>query len=149
MFYIRDAHAQDLSLIVDFQMKMALETESLQLNASTLEQGVRAVFDQPEKGRYFMAETDNRVCGSMLITYEWSDWRNSTVWWLQSVYVLPQYRRKGVFAAMYGHAKAIVKGDSALSGLRLYVDRNNLPAQKTYQSLGMDGNHYKVYEWMK
>lgn len=149
MNYIRNAQPDDIPLIVDFQLKMALETEALQLNASTLKRGVQAVFDHPEKGRYFMAETENRVCGSMLITYEWSDWRNSTIWWLQSVYVLPQYRRKGVFAAMYGHVKAIVNGDSGVTGVRLYVDSNNLPAQKTYQSMGMDGNHYRVYEWMK
>jgi ribosomal protein S18 acetylase RimI-like enzyme len=84
-----------------------------------------------------------------MITYEWSDWRNRNIWWIQSVYVKPEARRKGVYAAMYAHIKNLVQADPSIGGIRLYVDKTNTPAQHTYSKLGMNGDHYQVFEWMK
>jgi ribosomal protein S18 acetylase RimI-like enzyme len=92
---------------------------------------------------------DGIAIGCFLITYEWSDWRNGTVWWLQSVYVMPAHRQQGVFKKMYDHIIGSISGDPAVTGLRLYVDKSNSRAQNVYRSLGMNGDHYTVFEWMK
>ncbi len=149
MFRIRLAIEADTQAIIDFQMKMALESEDFQLNRETLASGVIAVFRDPQKGKYFVAEHDGEVIASMLLTPEWSDWRNRWVFWLQSVYVLPDYRKKGVFRMMYSHAKKLVEEDNDCAGLRLYVDVDNKNALAVYRALGMNGDHYKVFEWMK
>ncbi|HDO27947.1 MAG TPA: GNAT family N-acetyltransferase [Bacteroidetes bacterium] len=149
MFRIRLAIEADTQAIIDFQMKMALESEGFQLNRETLASGVIAVFRDPQKGKYFVAEHDGEVIASMLLTPEWSDWRNRWVFWLQSVYVLPDYRKKGVFRMMYSHAKKLVEEDNDCAGLRLYVDVDNKNALAVYRALGMNGDHYKVFEWMK
>jgi ribosomal protein S18 acetylase RimI-like enzyme len=149
MIEIRAAKADDSDLIVDFQLKMAYETEKIQLDWDTLKQGVKAVFGQSNKGCYFIAEMDGEACASLMITYEWSDWRNRNIWWIQSVYVKPEARRKGVYAAMYAHIKTLVTADPSVGGIRLYVDKTNTPAQQTYSKMGMNGDHYQVFEWMK
>ena len=146
--HYREAVPADASTIIDFQLAMARETEELELDREVLTRGVNAVFADPTLGRYYIAESDNRVVGSLMITYEWSDWRNGMVWWIQSVYVLPELRGRGVYAGLYAHIKAIVEA-SAVRGIRLYVDKRNVPAQKVYTRLGMNGEHYLVYEWMK
>ncbi len=147
---IRTAYPQDYELIVDFQVKMAYETEKMELNKKTVRQGVQAVFKDKSKGRYYIAENDdNEVVASLLTTFEWSDWRNGQVLWLQSVYVKPAYRRKGVFRKMYEHIKKTVLTNKQLAGIRLYVDKTNLPAQSVYNAIGMNGEHYHLYEWMK
>ena len=110
--------------------------------------GVKAVFDDSSRGQYWVAEDNGIVAASLLITYEWSDWRNCNVWWFQSVYVLPEFRRMGIFRAMYRHIKNEADGHN-IGGLRLYVETNNLNAQHTYEALGMKSLHYKMYEWMK
>jgi GNAT superfamily N-acetyltransferase len=109
---------------------------------------VNAVFADVCRGQYWVAESKGIIIASLLITYEWSDWRNSNVWWFQSVYVLPEFRRTGIFRSMYQHIKdqAYLLG---IAGLRLYVETNNSGAQKTYEALGMKSLHYKMYEWMK
>jgi GNAT superfamily N-acetyltransferase len=145
----RDAVRADHQAIVDFQLAMARETESVDLDRATCAKGVAAVFDNASLGRYFVAEQDGRVAGSLLITYEWSDWRNGNVWWIQSVYVVPELRGRGVYAGLYGHVQAIVNTDPSLRGIRLYVDRRNSVAQEVYTRLGMNGEHYLVFEWMK
>ena len=127
---------------------MARETESIELDGSVVTRGVHAVFDDPSRGRYFVAEAEGEVIASLLITYEWSDWRNGNVWWIQSVYVRPAFRRRGVYARMYKHVKAIAQRED-VRGIRLYVDRRNAPAQDVYRRCGMDGEHYLVFEWMK
>ena len=99
--------------------------------------GVETVFHDPTHGRYFIAEIDDRVVGSLLITYEWSDWRSGMVWWIQSVYVRPQNRRQRIYAGLYEHVKQIVESQSYVRGIRLYVDRRNVPAQQVYARLGM------------
>ncbi len=118
------------------------------LDATTVTKGVNAVFDDSTKGQYYVAETGGIVIASLLITFEWSDWRNCYVWWLQSVYVVPEFRRKGVFRKMYTHVKALAE-EQGVAGLRLYVETRNMNAQKTYEALGMTSEHYSFYEWMR
>jgi len=149
MFRIRLAIETDSQAIIEFQMKMALESEGMQLDKNQLTHGVLGVFRDPEKGKYFVSEQDGKVIASMLLTPEWSDWRNQWVFWMQSVYVLPGFRKKGVFRMMYEHARQLVESDDTVSGLRLYVDTDNKNALAVYRALGMDGDHYKVFEWMK
>ena len=148
MVHYREAVPADASAIIEFQLAMARETEELELDREVLTAGVNAVFADPALGRYYIAEDDGRVIGSLMITYEWSDWRNGMVWWIQSVYVIPEFRRRGVYAGLYSHVKGIVE-QSTVRGIRLYVDKRNVPAQEVYTRLGMNGEHYLVFEWMK
>ena len=145
---IRRAKPEEYKVIAGFQQKMAMETENLELNTETILQGVKAVFDEPAKGQYFIVENDGKVIASLLTTYEWSDWRNSTILWIQSVYVLPMYRETGIFKNMYNYIKKIVKENSRYCGLRLYVDKSNTLAQKVYKNLGMTNEHYELFEEM-
>ncbi len=148
MTIIRKGKPEDAEVIIDFQQKMAWETERLTLNPVILEKGVKAVFEKPERGSYWVVEEDRSVIASLLITHEWSDWRNSDIWWFQSVYVLPEHRRTGVFRSMYSYIRAEAER-LGVAGLRLYVETNNLRAQKTYEALGMSHEHYTMYEWLK
>src|SRR5437763_4713369 len=145
----RDAARRDANDILDFQLAMARETEDVDLDREVCRRGVEAVFDEPSHGRYFVAEVDGRVAASLLITYEWSDWRNGNVWWIQSVYVRATFRRRGVYARMYEFVRAAASRDANVRGIRLYVDRRNTLAQDVYRRCGMNGVHYLVYEWMK
>ena len=142
---VRRAAPEDAPTIVRFQMSMALETEGKALDESTLAVGVRAVFKSPNNGFYLVAEIGETVVGSLLITYEWSDWRSSDFWWIQSVFVDADYRRRGVYTAMHNRAIRMATEDEAC-GVRLYVERTNLTAQKTYAGLGMSQSHYDLYE---
>lgn len=146
--FIREARIIDADKIIGFQKKMAKETEDMSLDHEVINQGVYAVFADPAKGKYYVAEDNGEVIGSLLITNEWSDWRNSFVWWFQSVYIEKSYRRRGIFKMMYNHIKenAIRNG---VAGLRLYVEVENTTAQKTYEAMGMSSSHYKMYEWLK
>lgn len=146
---IREARREDASTIIEFQLAMALETEELTLDREILTRGVHALFDNSTLGRYFLAESEGRVVASLMITYEWSDWRNGMVWWIQSVYTVPEYRGRGVYAALYKHIRSLVEPQPDIRGIRLYVDTRNVAAQKVYARLGMEGEHYKVFEWMK
>ena len=149
MIKVRDAKRSDINCIVEFQINMAEETENLILHEDVLLPGVQAVFEDHHKGRYFIAEYEGDIAGSLLVTYEWSDWRNGTVLWIQSVYVKHEYRGKGIFRAMYKHIQDILQTNPDLyKGLRLYVDKTNVAAQKVYDSVGMNGNHYQLYEAM-
>jgi GNAT superfamily N-acetyltransferase len=145
----REGAPADATAIIDFQLAMALETEEVTLERDITTHGVHAVFADPSLGRYFIAEADGRPVASLMITYEWSDWRNGVVWWIQSVYVVPEFRRRGVYAGLYQHVKAMVDAEPAIRGIRLYVDDRNKSAQEVYTRLGMNGEHYKVFEWMK
>jgi len=147
MITIRTAIPEDAAIIIDFQQKMAWETEKMTLPGETITKGVHAVFSKPELGQYWIAEDQGHVVASLLITYEWSDWRNTNVWWFQSVYVVPSHRRQGIFRAMYLQIRAEAE-KRGVAGLRLYVEANNSGAQKTYESLGMKRDHYDMYEWM-
>ena len=145
----REATPADVPAIIDFQLAMARETENLELDRGILTRGVNALFTDPSLGRYYIAEQDGEAIGSLMITYEWSDWRSGMVWWIQSVYVVPEYRRRGVYAGLYAHVKAFVEPDPSIRGIRLYVDNRNSSAQQVYARLGMEGEHYRVFEWMK
>ncbi|HKR66323.1 MAG TPA: GNAT family N-acetyltransferase [Thermoanaerobaculia bacterium] len=148
VFY-RDAVPADAPSIIEFQIAMARETEELELDRDVLTRGVHALFADSSLGRYFVAESDGNVVGSLMITYEWSDWRSGMVWWIQSVFVPSAHRRRGIYAGLYAHVRAMVDADPAIRGIRLYVDRRNVTAQEVYTRLGMDGGHYQVFEWMK
>jgi len=146
---IREATTNDIGSIVLFQLKMAAETEGIELNEPTVQAGVTAVVNDNSKGRYYVAEIDGHVVASLLTTFEWSDWRNGTILWIQSVFVEPEFRRKGVYRNMYMHIKNMVKADNNLNGIRLYADKDNHQAQNTYRQLGMTDDHYITFEWMK
>lgn len=143
---IRQAVRDDATEILLFQMALALETEGLVLDKLVLSKGIAAVFDDPAKGVYYVAEYGNEVAGCFLITYEWSEWRNATIWWLQSVYVKAPHRRKGIFRHMYEYIIDAISREPTVAGLRLYVDTTNKRAQQVYEALGMEGNHYALYE---
>ena len=145
----RRAQSEDVPDIVNFQVAMAWETEEELLDASHCDAGVRAVLDNPSLGQYYIAESDSRVVAVTLTTYEWSDWRNGVVWWIQSVYVLPEFRRQGIYSGIYAFIRSLAAPDPAVRGIRLYVDRRNTTAKEVYARLGMNGEHYQVFEWMK
>jgi GNAT superfamily N-acetyltransferase len=148
MILIRKALPSDAPSIIDFQLRMAWETETMRLVPEIVTKGVDAIFRDQSRGQYYVAESDGKVVASLLITYEWSDWRNCNVWWFQSVYVVPEIRRQGVFRKMYSHIKGLAE-EQDIAGLRLYVETKNSGARKTYKSLGMSSEHYAFYEWMR
>ena len=146
---IEEARIGDLNTLIEFQLKMAMETEELKLDREILIKGVKAVYEDPAKARYFVARIDERVVGMLMITLEWSDWRNGWVWWIQSVYVEQEFRKDGIFRSLYTYIRNVVENSDSIRGLRLYVDKRNIKAQKVYNALGMTGEHYTTYEWMK
>ena len=149
MVQIRLATEEDKDVIAGFQIKMALETEDLPLDEETVRTGVLSVFRDPSKGKYFVATEDQKIIASTLLTNEWSDWRNQWFLWIQSVYVVPEQRGKGVFRKMYENIKEMVLHDEHIAGLKLYVDSENESAIATYKAIRMDGEHYKLFEWSK
>jgi GNAT superfamily N-acetyltransferase len=144
---VRAAGPGDLDTLVAGNVALAEETERVRLDVNTLREGIRALLESRAPGRYWVAEIDGRVVGQLLITFEWSDWRNRMVWWMQSVYVLPEARGRGVLRTLYLAARreALAAGSG---GLRLYVDTTNIGAQGAYAALGMNGDHYRVFEDM-
>jgi GNAT superfamily N-acetyltransferase len=148
MIAIRKANPADAEIIIDFQQKMAWETEKLALVPEIISGGVDSVFKDPSRGQYYVAENNGLIVASLLITYEWSDWRSSNVWWFQSVYVVPEFRRIGIFRKMYSYIKEEADRNS-IAGLRLYVESENTIARKTYEALGMRSDHYTMYEWLR
>ena len=146
---VRTARAGEAGLLIDFQARLARESEGIELDQAALGRGVRAVFDDPTLGEYWVAELDGEVAGCLLLTREWSDWRNGTVLWIQSVYVRLDCRRRGVFSALYHHLRRRVESTPGLAGIRLYVDQRNRRARETYGRLGMTHDHYALYEWRK
>jgi ribosomal protein S18 acetylase RimI-like enzyme len=146
---IRKAQITDRDSIVRFQEEMAWETERFKLDHNIVTKGVEAVLNNNIHGTYYVAIVKNVVVGSLLTTYEWSDWRNGTVLWIQSVYIDSGYRKMGIYGALYHHIKSIVTDDDSLKGIRLYVDESNKIAREVYARLSMNGEHYRVFEWMK
>jgi ribosomal protein S18 acetylase RimI-like enzyme len=143
---IRKAIRQDVGSVVKFNLAMAWETEEYKLDEKVLTSGVNAVLDDPNRGFYLVAEVDNKVVGSLMVTTEWSDWRNGVFWWVQSVYVEPEYRRRGVFKAMYEQVRQQAKNTTGVCGCRLYVERDNTSAQATYTKLGFVETKYRMFE---
>lgn len=143
---IRLAEKTDIDALVGFNQAMALETEGKKLEADTLRPGVAAVFDDVNKGFYVVAEADGAVAGGLLVTFEWSDWRNKWFWWIQSVYVDPDQRGRSIYRKMYEFVKRLADERGNVCGFRLYVERENEVAQRVYEKLGMHQSHYLAYE---
>ncbi|UCG51226.1 MAG: GNAT family N-acetyltransferase [Candidatus Latescibacterota bacterium] len=143
---IRKASITDLDTVVAFVSAMARETEGKALAPETLTAGVRAVFEDPTKGTYLIAESDGEPVGGLLITTEWSDWRNAHYWWIQSVFVSPGHRGKGVYRALHRHVETMARSEKGVCGLRLYVDTHNQTAKTVYERLGMALSGYELYE---
>jgi GNAT superfamily N-acetyltransferase len=144
---IRQAAPEDRDRIVLFNQAMARETEGRELDRRLLTRGVERVLRNAALGRYFVGEIEDEVVGQIMVTTEWSDWRNGEVWWLQSVYVSKRHRRAGVYRRLHDHVRETARAEKAI-GLRLYVERDNLPAQATYRTLGMDASQYLMFEEM-
>lgn len=144
--YIRRAVLADAAAIVAFNQTMALETEDKTLPDAIISAGVAGLLAQPDYGFYLVAEADGVVIGSLMVTYEWSDWRNGLLWWIQSVYVTAAWRRRGVYRALYNAVKAQAAQTGQVRGFRLYVEKDNAPAQHTYRALGMTETDYRLFE---
>ena len=149
MIQVRQAHPSDRDTIVEFQVQLAKESEGLDLDLAKVTQGVQAAFDRPNRGAYWVAQSGGRVVACLLTIPEWSDWRNGTVVWIHSLYVLPEFRQRGVFRTMFEALRQQVQDSTDLIGLRLYVDKRNTAAQQVYRQLGMDSQHYDLFEWLK
>lgn len=143
---VRPATADDLEAIVAGNLAMAKETEGRQLELETVRSGVRRLLADPSQGVYYLAELDGRVVGQLLITYEWSDWRDGVFWWIQSVYVAPAARRHGVYRALHTWIERKARETPGVCGLRLYVDRHNASARQVYARLGLQLTEYRLYE---
>ena len=143
---IRPAESGDAPLIVDYNLRLADESEGLKLDRARVERGVRRLLEAPRHGVYYIAEVDGQAVGQLMLTREWSDWRDGAFWWIQSVYVDAAFRRRGVFAALYGHVAAQAAADPDVCGLRLYVETDNAAAQATYRRQGMQLTAYRVME---
>lgn len=143
---IREDRLEDVPVIVEYNQRMAMETESKKLDSETLKKGVEQGLRQPEKCRFFVAETQERVVGQAMITYEWSDWDNRDLWWIQSVYVHPDHRRQKVFTQLYRHIESLACETNQVRALRLYVKEDNAVGQAVYKKLSMSYTGYHVYE---
>ncbi len=142
---VRLADRADTGALVRFNQAMALETEGKDLSTEVLSPGVAAVFDDINKGFYVVTEIDGSVVGGLLVTFEWSDWRNRWFWWIQSVYILPEYRGRSIYSRMYGFVKTLADARGDVCGFRLYVEHDNLHAQRVYEKVGMKRSHYLAY----
>jgi ribosomal protein S18 acetylase RimI-like enzyme len=145
-FAVRAATTADIAVLVEFNAAMARETENKTLDPAILQPGVAAVLAQPQRGFYLIAEQGAQVAGCLMVTFEWSDWRNGDWWWLQSVYVRPGFRRAGVFRALYHEIERRAVATPGVVGVRLYVEQENERAQQTYVTLGLTPAHYRMYE---
>jgi len=149
MIEIRKGELSDSERIVELQLQMARETEGLELDKTVVSEGVSGVFEEPARGTYWVAEEKGKVLGVLLAIPEWSDWRNGTVLWIHSLYIIPEARGQGVFKKLYLNLKKQVERSPKMMGLRLYVDKQNKSAQEVYEKLGMNKHHYELYEWLK
>ena len=145
---IRAANFEDAKSLVEFNQAMALETEGKQLDSQILQSGVEAVLHDREKGFYAVAESEGKIVGGLMITFEWSDWRDNWFWWIQSVYILPEFRGRKIYWRLYDFVKQIAAENGDVCGFRLYVERENTNAQKVYENCGMEASHYLMYEEM-
>ena len=143
---VRAATADDLDLMARWAQAMAIETEDKALDADIVTRGIAAGLADPGRARYYVASVDDEAAGTLMLTTEWSDWRNGWWWWIQSVYVAPAHRRKGVYRALYSHVHDLARADPEVRGLRLYVEKENVTAQRTYEFLGMVDAGYRMYE---
>ena len=149
---IRPATLEDVDVLTKFSAAMALETEQRTLDFARLRLGTRTVIDQPERGQYYVADLhrealpDRVIVGQLLITYEWSDWRNAQFWWIQSVFVAPAWRRQGIYRAMHRHIIDLARSRTDICGVRLYVEGDNTVAKRVYERVGLSPSAYRIYE---
>ena len=145
---IRIASFEDANSLVEFNQAMALETERKQLDAQILQSGVEAVLHDKKKGFYAVAENEGEIVGGLMVTFEWSDWRGRWFWWIQSVYILPEFRGQKIYSQLYDFVKQNAEEKGDVCGFRLYVEKENTNAQKVYEKCGMERSHYLMYEEM-
>jgi GNAT superfamily N-acetyltransferase len=143
---IRKAVASDAPVIAAFNLLLAEESEGRRLDEATAQAGVVGMLQDPSKGLYYLAEAEGAIVGQVMITYEWSDWRNGTIWWIQSVYVKPEFRRAGVFRTLFNYLRTLAQARKDVCSLRLYVHTENTPAHESYIRLGMSLTQYEVFE---
>ena len=143
---IRKATPADTPVIADFNLRLAQESEGLALDAIRVQAGVRAILTDPSKGLYYVAEIAGAVAGQLMLTYEWSDWRNGNMWWIQSVYVKPEFRRAGLFRALFHHVQELARSQKEVCCLRLYVHADNTRACQAYERMGMNRTQYQIYD---
>jgi GNAT superfamily N-acetyltransferase len=141
--------SQDAAELAEFNINIARETEGIDLVPEVIAAGVKAMIDNPQMGFYLVVELDNGIQASLMVTTEWSDWRNGMFWWIQSVYVRPEYRRQGLYRELYARVKELAEQEPAVCGFRLYVERDNKTAQQAYAALGMSETEYRLYEELK
>ncbi|NJK37873.1 MAG: GNAT family N-acetyltransferase [Oscillatoriales cyanobacterium RM1_1_9] len=146
---VRPANLQDVAKLVEFNCAIAQETENKILVPEQVTSGIKTLIENPHFGFYLVAEKNQTVIGCLMITSEWSDWRNGLFWWIQSVYVKPNFRRQGVFKSLYQYVQSLAQENPQICGLRLYVEQENQVAQKTYHSLGMEKTPYQILESIK
>lgn len=146
---IRRAELADAPALSKFNQNMAFETEGIRLIPEVIDAGVKAMIEKPQMGFYLVAENQGEIAAALMTTTEWSDWRNGLFWWIQSVYVLPQYRRRGLYRLLYDKVKQLAAAETNVCGFRLYVEHENVAAQKTYRAMGMEETHYQIYEEME
>ncbi|MCP4486676.1 MAG: GNAT family N-acetyltransferase [Gammaproteobacteria bacterium] len=146
---IRKAIPNDVLALSEFNQHMAFETEGIKLIPEVISAGVKTMIENPQMGFYLVAKEQAEIRASLMITTEWSDWRNGLFWWIQSVYVKPEHRRQGLYRQLYLHVKDMAETETGVCGFRLYVEHDNSKAQKTYHSLGMEETSYKLFEELK
>lgn len=145
---IRIAKREDAPALIEFNQAMALETEGKRLDTQILTNGVESVFRDERKGFYVVAEIEEKIIGGLMITFEWSDWRDNWFWWIQSVYILPAGRGRKIYSRLYDFVKEKASESGDVCGIRLYVEKENTHAQKVYEKVGMEASHYLMYEEM-
>ncbi|HEY8518428.1 MAG TPA: GNAT family N-acetyltransferase [Candidatus Binatia bacterium] len=144
--YVRPAIPADRDVLVEFACAMARETEQRELDVATVRAGVEALLADPTRGRVFVVDLGGRAVATLMLTLEWSEWRNGFLWWIQSVYVAPEHRQRGFYRMLHEHVRALAREAGDVRGLRLYVERDNRRAQATYRRMGMEETGYLVYE---
>ncbi|NNE65092.1 MAG: GNAT family N-acetyltransferase [Pyrinomonadaceae bacterium] len=143
---VRLGVSTDVDSLIEFNRSMALETEGIELDPLELAKGVSSVFEDERKGYYVVAESENRqIVGGLLIVYEWSDWRNAWFWWITSVFIIPDYRGKGIYRRLYEFVKQEARKEGNVHGFRLYVDIENTAAQQVYEKVGMFASQYMLF----
>lgn len=146
MISIRQAGRADAGFLITCNLSLALESEGKALSPEVLSQGVLNLLERPQLGFYLIAEYSDRPAGCLMVTTEWSDWRNGLFWWIQSVYVTPEFRRRGMYRRLYGEVQALARSAKDVIGFRLYVEKDNRAAQETYRAQGMAETHYRLFE---
>ena len=143
---IRQARSGDIDALIDFNQRIAMETEEVALDGETVRSGLERLFQSDRYGFYTVAESAGEIVGSLMITYEWSDWRNGVIWWIQSVYVRADHRRQGVYRQLYENARRLGEEAGGVVAFRLYVEKENEVAQQTYRKMGMKETYYRIFE---